>query len=49
MIRLTPICISFILISLMLAGIGSARIDPETCVGMWLFDEAKVDTVVVDT
>jgi hypothetical protein len=44
MIRLTPI-ISFILISLMLACISSARIDPETCVGMWLFDEAKVDTV----
>ena len=45
MTRLAVICISFITISLMFAGIGYAKIDPETCVGMWLLNEAKVDTV----
>jgi len=35
---------SFIVISLMFVGVGDARIDPATCVGMWLFDEGKDDT-----
>ena len=43
MTRLTIVCISFIVISLMLAGVSSAKIDPETIVGMWLFDEGKGD------
>lgn len=42
--RTTLVCISLI-ISLMFAGISSARIDLETCVGMWLFDEGKGDIV----
>lgn len=44
MTRLKVGCISFILISLMFVGISFARIDPETCVGLWLFDEGKGDT-----
>jgi len=43
--RLTVICISFIVVSLMFVGMSDARIDLELCVGMWLFDEEKVDTV----
>ena len=43
MTRLTIICISFIVISLMLAGISYAEIALETCVGMWLFDEGSGD------
>ena len=42
--RLTIICISFIIVSLMFAGISDAKIDPETIVGAWLFDENKGDT-----
>lgn len=44
MTRLTLAYISFILISLMFVGISYARIDPEACVGLWLFDEGKGDT-----
>ena len=44
MTRLTIICISFIVVSLMFAGISDAKIDPETIVGAWLFDENKGDT-----
>jgi hypothetical protein len=44
MTRLTVVSISLILISLMLAGVSFARIDPETCVGLWLFDEGKGNT-----
>ena len=40
--RLT-VCISFIIISLMFAGQSSAKIDPETCVGKWLFDDGAGD------
>jgi len=42
--RLT-VCIGFIAVSLFLTGISDARIDPKTAVGVWLFDEEKVDTV----
>ena len=38
MTRLTILYISFIVVSLMFAGISNAAIDLETCVGMWLFD-----------
>ncbi|MBC8232516.1 hypothetical protein H8E77_23460 [bacterium] len=44
MTRLTVLCFSFIVISLMLAGVSNAKIDPETCTGMWLFDDGKGDT-----
>ena len=41
--RLTVVCISFIVVSLMLTGVSNAKIDPGTVVGMWLFDEGKGD------
>lgn len=40
-VRLTLACISLTIISLMLTGIGYARIDPESVVGIWLFDEGE--------
>lgn len=43
-IRLTIISISFIVISLMFTGKSSAKIDLETCVGMWLLDEGSGTT-----
>ncbi len=43
MTRLTIICISFIIVSLMFAGQSYAEIDPETVLGIWLFDEGKGD------
>jgi hypothetical protein len=39
MTRLTTICISLILVSLMFAGQSYADIDPETLLGAWLLDE----------
>jgi len=39
--KLIIFCISLILISLMSAFQSYARIDLETCVGMWLFDEGS--------
>ena len=42
--RLSLICISIIVISLMLIGQSFAKIDPETCVGIWLFDEGSGTT-----
>lgn len=39
------ICMSIIVISLIFTCLGFARVDPETAVGIWLFDEEKVDTV----
>ena len=42
MTRLT--IVSFIVISLIFVGISYARVDPETAVGVWLFDEGKGDT-----
>ena len=35
--------ISLVAISLMFAGISSAKIDPKTIAGIWLFDEGKGD------
>ncbi|MBC8235903.1 hypothetical protein H8E77_40680, partial [bacterium] len=43
MTRLTIIGISFLVISLMFVGLGNAKIDPDTVVGIWLFDEGKGD------
>jgi len=35
------VCVGIVAISLALAGWSSAKIDPETCAGMWLFDEGE--------
>lgn len=40
--HLTIGCISFIVIGLMLTGITDARIDPESVVGIWLFEDGDV-------
>jgi hypothetical protein len=45
MLRLTLVCIYLIIISLMLTNIGPAKVDPESIVGIWLFDEGSGDTV----
>ena len=44
MTRLTAVVISFIVISLMFAGLSNARIDEESIMGMWLFNDGKGDT-----
>ncbi|UCC97970.1 MAG: discoidin domain-containing protein [Phycisphaerales bacterium] len=44
MTRLTIICISAIIASLMFAGQGYADIDPDTILGIWLLDEGSGDT-----
>ena len=41
--RLALVCVSIIVISLMFAGVSYAKIDPNTCVGMWIFDENEGD------
>ena len=41
--RLTIICISFIIVSLMFAGQSYAEIDSETILGVWLLDEGNGD------
>ncbi len=41
--RLKLLCVSLMVINLMFVGISSAKIDFETCVGMWLFDEGRGD------
>jgi len=43
MTRLTIICNSFIIVSLMFAGQSHAKVDPGTVVGIWLFDEGIGD------
>jgi hypothetical protein len=45
MTRLTIVGISLIIISLMLAGVNHAKIDPKDIIGIWLFDEGKGDAV----
>ena len=42
-VKLSIVCVSLMLVSLMFTSIGNAKIDIETCVGMWLFDEGKGD------
>jgi len=44
MTRLTIICISFIIVSLMFAGQSYAQVDSETVLGVWLLGEGKGDT-----
>jgi len=44
MTRLVMLFISLIAISLMFVGIGDAKIDVGTAVGIWLFDEGSGDT-----
>ncbi len=44
MTRLTIVVISFIFCCSMFLGQSSAGIDPETCVGMWLFDKNTNDS-----
>lgn len=39
--RLSLLCVSLIIISLMFSNISDARISIEDCVGMWLFDEGQ--------
>jgi len=46
MARLTIICISFIIVSLMFAGQSYAEVDPETIIGVWLFDEGSGDVAL---
>ncbi len=46
MTRLTIICISLIIVSLMFAGQSYADVDPETIVGVWLFDEGSGDVAL---
>jgi len=43
MTRLTVICISFIIVILMFAGQSYAKVDTDTVVGVWLFDEGGGD------
>ena len=42
--RLTLVCISFIVMSMMLTGAGDAKINPESIAGAWLFDEGGGNT-----
>ena len=44
MTRLTVICIGFVAISLIFAGISDAKIDQESVAGVWLFNESSGDT-----
>ncbi len=46
MTRLTIICISFIVVSLIFAGQSSAKIKPEDIVGMWLFNKGSGDVAL---
>jgi len=43
--KLNLACAGLIIISIVFAGISYAKVDPKTCVGAWLFDEGKGDTV----
>jgi hypothetical protein len=45
--RLTIICISFIIISFLFAGQSYAKVNPDTILGAWLFDEGK-GTIAAD-
>ena len=43
MTRLTIICMSFIIVSLMFSGQSYAEVDPQTLLGAWLLDEGAGD------
>jgi hypothetical protein len=45
MTHLTRVGLSVLVISLIFTGQSFAKLDPETCVGIWLFDEGKGDVV----
>ncbi len=47
MTRLTVLCISFIVVSLMFVGVTDAKIDQKSVMGMWLFDQEN--NVAIDT
>jgi len=49
MTRLTVICISFVAISLILAGISDAKIDKESVAGVWLFNESSGNNTATDS
>ena len=42
--KLSLVCVSLIVISLMFTSIGNAKIDPKTIVGAWLFNEGSGNT-----
>lgn len=42
--RFILFCIYILTIILVFSGISYAKIDPQTCIGAWLFDEGKGDT-----
>ena len=42
-VRFALVCVNIIVISLMVVGISSAKVDFKNCIGMWLFDEDKGD------
>lgn len=44
MTRLTVIFLSFIVVSLIVAGISDAKVDPKSIMGMWLFDGSAGDS-----
>ena len=44
MTRLTVIGLSFLVISMMFVGMSNAAIDPDTVVGIWLFDDGSGNT-----
>ena len=44
MTRFVVVCISFIIVSLIFAGMSDAKVDPKSIVGMWLFDKGSGDT-----
>ena len=43
MTRLTVVCITLVVISLVLAGISNAKIDPKNAMAIWLFDKKGND------
>jgi len=43
--RISMVCMSLVVVGLLFASSGYAKIDPGTVVGLWLFDEGKGKTV----
>lgn len=42
-VKLFIVCVSLILVGLVLINVSDAKIDPDTLIGLWLFDEGKGD------
>ncbi len=38
------VCLSILLVGIFFVRLSYAKIDPKTCIGMWLFDDGKGDT-----